>query len=106
MEPNDVIVGSIEIKTTDNQSIGVPGSRWTLDAVPIVLETLHGITGMESVEPVQAPTGRTPEAQWSAFDADNQNVMVMLWREVPYEETAIAQAIASAILAGEVSNGE
>lgn len=106
MEPSDVIVGSIEIKTTDNQSIGVPGTRWTLEAAPMVLETLHGITGMESVEPVQAPTGRTPEAQWTAVDANNQTVTVMLWREIPFEETLIAQAIAAAIIAGEVGNGE
>jgi uncharacterized protein YbaA (DUF1428 family) len=96
-----MITGSVEIKTTDGQSIGVPGKRWTLEAVPVVLETLHGITGLVSVTPEQQPTGRTPEAQWSAVDANNQTVQVMLWAEVPYEETVVAQAIAAAIAEGE-----
>lgn len=101
MEPNDVIAGSVEIRTTDNMSIGVPGKRWTLEAVPLVLETLHGVTGLASVTPEQQPTGRTPEAQWSGVDVNNQVVQVFLWRDIPYEETAVAQAIAAAIAQGE-----
>ena len=100
---NEPIIGSIEIRTTDDQSIGVQGTRWTLDAVPVVLEALHGITGLEEAEPEEQPTGRTPEAQWQGVDANNQDVSVLLWRETPYEETAIAQAIATAIAEGEVT---
>lgn len=97
---SEPIEGSVEVKTADGMSIGVPGQRWTLDVVPVVLEALHGITGMESVTPEQVPTGRTPEAQWTATDANNQHVHVFLWRAIPYEDTAIAQAIAGAIADG------
>lgn len=106
MSEQQPIIGSIEIQTADGISIGVTGARWTLDVVPVVLETLHGITGMASVTAEQQSTGRTPEAQWSAVDANNQSVQVMLWRDIPYEETAVAQAIAAAIALGEVPNGE
>lgn len=106
MDPQTVIEGSIEIKTADDQSIGVPGKRWTLDVVPVVLETLQGVTGLTSVTPEQQPTGRTPEAQWTGVDANNQTITVFLWKDIPYEETAIAQAIAAAIAQGEVTGGE
>lgn len=101
MDPQTMIEGSIEIRTTENMSIGVPGKRWTLDVVPVVLETLQGVTGLVSVTPQAQPTGRTPEAQWTGVDANNQSVEVYLWRDIPYEETAVAQAIAQAIAEGQ-----
>ena len=100
---SEQIAGSIEIRTANNESIGVAGKRWTLEAVPLVLETLYGVTGMECVTPEAQPTGRTPEAQWSAVDANNQTVTVMLWRDIPYEETVVAQAIAADIAEGQVT---
>ena len=100
---SEPIQGSVEIRTANNESIGVAGKRWTLEAVPLVLETLYGVTGMESVTSEAQPTGRTPEAQWSAVDANNQTVTVMLWRDIPYEETAVAQAIAADIAEGQVT---
>lgn len=103
MSEQTTIQGSVEIKTTDGQSIGVPGKNWTLEAVPFVLNVLHGITGMESVTPEQQPTNRTPDAQWTAVDADNQSVTVLLWPDIPYDETAVAQAIAAAIAEGQVT---
>lgn len=93
--------GSVEVKTASDMSIGVPGKRWTVEVVPLVLETLHGITGMESATPQQAATGRTPDAQWTGVDANNQTVSVLLWRDVPYEETSVANAIAKAIAEGD-----
>ena len=102
----DAIQGSIEIKTADGLSIGVQGQRWTLEAVPLVLETLHGITGMETVEPEEQPTGRTPMAQWEAVDANNQDVIVLLWEDIPYEATAVAKAIAAAIAQEDAPNGK
>ena len=100
---SEQIAGSIEIRTANNESIGVAGKRWTLEAVPLVLETLYGVTGMTGVGAGQQPTGRTPEAQWSAVDANNQTVTVMLWRDIPYEETVVAQAIAADIAEGQVT---
>lgn len=97
---DEPIIGSVEIRDAGGNSIGVPGKRWTLEAVPFVLETLQGVTGLQSVTPEAQPTGRTPEAQWTGVDANNQTVEVYLWRDVPYEETAIAQAIAQAIAEG------
>lgn len=91
------IMGSIEIVTMHGQSIGVPGQRWTPAIVPVVLEALQGITGLTTVVSGPQPTGRTPEAQWTGIDADNQSVTVMLWRDVPFDETVIAQAVAAAI---------
>ena len=102
MDPIEITKGSVEIKKADDTSIGVPGERWTLEAVPLVLETLQGVTGLVSVTPETQPTGRIPEAQWSGVDAQNQQIVVMLWRDIPYEETAIAQAIAQAIADGQV----
>lgn len=102
----DYIEGSVEIRTADGMSIGVPGQRWTLESVPLVLETLQGITAMEPVTPVEQPTGRTPEAQWTALDVDSQAVTVMLWRDIPYDETAVARAIARAISMEESTHGE
>lgn len=102
---SEPIEGSVEIKTANGMSIGVPGQRWTLDAVPLVLDTLHGIGHMESVTPERQSTGRTPEAQWSAVDANNQTITVILWRDIPYDETTVAQAIAAAIVEGEASRG-
>lgn len=103
MDPNEIIKGSLEIKRADDTSIGVPGERWTLEAVPFVLETLQGVTELVSVPSEAQPTGRTPEAQWTGVDANNQDVTVLLWRDIPYEETAVAQAIAQAIAEGKVS---
>lgn len=100
MNANEPITGSIEITTADDESLGIPGRRWTLDTVPVVLETLRGITNLEDAEPQQQSSGRTPLAQWTARDANNQDVTVLLWEDTPYEETAIAQAIAAAIAEG------
>lgn len=74
--------GSIEIKTADGMSLGVPGKRWVLTTVPVVLETLYGITGMKTATPKVQPTGQTPYAQWSAVDARNQQVTVLLWKGI------------------------
>lgn len=93
----ETFVGSVEILTHDHESIGIPGQRWSADAVPVVLATLHGITDLREVIPQPQPTGRTPEYQWAGMDAQQQPVTVLLWRDVPYSETAIAQAIAAAI---------
>ncbi len=76
------IKGSIEVKTADGMSIGVAGTRWTIATVPVVLDTLYGITGLETATPQEQPTGRTPEAQWSGVDANNQDVTVLLWKEI------------------------
>lgn len=95
------MTGSIEIRTHTGESHGLPGQRWTRSAVPVVLETLHGITGMEAVEPEAQPTGRVPEAQWRGVDECNQGVTIFLWRDIPFDETVIAQAIADAIAEGQ-----
>lgn len=93
--------GGVEILTSDGQSLAVAGRRWMPAVVPAVVEALHGVTGLVASAPETRPTGRTPEAQWTGVDASNQPVTVLLWREDPYAETAIARAIAAAIAEGQ-----
>lgn len=97
----DVVIGSVEIRKHTGESMGVVGQRWTVAAVPVVLETLHGITELEAVEPEAQPTGRVPEAQWTGVDAQNQPVTVMLWADIPFDETAIGKAIAASLAEGQ-----
>lgn len=75
--------GSVEIITHDGESRGVPGVRWTPEAVPAVVETVAGITGLVEVEPEPAGSARIPEAAWTGQDAAGFPVTVLLWRERP-----------------------
>lgn len=86
----ETIQGSVEILRNDERT-GVVGAEWVPEEVPIVLRNLHGIREMEPAEPQQRPTGRLPEYQWSGKDASNQDVTVLLWRDIPYEETYAAR---------------
>lgn len=97
----ETINGSIEI-IRGGESIGVVGLRWNPETVPVVLETLHGITALDAVDPEAAPTGRAPAYQWVGVDAENQLVTVYLWPEIAFDETAIGQAIAASLEGGEV----
>lgn len=96
----DPINGSVEILRGDERS-GVVGTEWVVEEVPIVLRNLYGIRDMEAQEPQERPTGRTPECQWSGVDANNQDVEVLLWEDVPFDETAVGQAIAAELAKGE-----
>lgn len=91
--------GSVEIVSPIDR-IGVVGVAWTPEVVPIVVQTLHGITNLESESPERRPTGRTPLNQWSGTDAQGQPVKVLLWEDIPFDETALAKAIASEIAKG------
>lgn len=93
------IRGSVEIVRGDN-STGVVGTEWVPIEVPIVLRNLHGIRDMGEVEPEQRPTGRTPLHQWTGTDANNQPVVVMLWEDTPFDETAIGKTIAAELAKG------
>lgn len=94
---NEPIKGSVEMLTGDHENVGIPGERWTTDVVPVVLETLYGVTQLVRIAPAAQPTGRTPAAQWNGVNADGQPVTVLLWEDIPYETTAVARAIAQAI---------
>lgn len=97
----DPFIGGVEILTSSGESLGVAGQRWTPDVVPAVVDALHGVRGLVAGTPEPQQTGRMPQAQWTGVDASNQPVTVLLWKEDPYEETAIAQAIAAAIAEGQ-----
>lgn len=77
----DAFAGSIEILTADNTSIGLPGLRWTADVVPTIAEAVYGITQMAGTTPTERPTGRTPEAQWTGRDVNNQDIVILLWKD-------------------------
>lgn len=94
-----MIHGSVEIVRND-ESVGVVGTQWVPEEVPVVLRNLHGIREMAEVEPEKRPTGRTPEHQWTGMDANNQPVDVYLWEDVPFDETVIGQAIAAELAKG------
>lgn len=79
--------GSLEIINSSGESTGVVGSDWTADAVPVVVRALYGITDVEDAEPTPAQTGRTPDHQWTGKTANNQDVTIRLWSEVPFEGT-------------------
>lgn len=93
----DAFSGSVELITADSESLGVPGVLWTPDVVPVIVGALHGVTDMAPIEPEPQPTGRTPDAAWSGKDRSGRDVAVYLWRDQPYDQTAVAQAIAQAI---------
>ena len=95
----ETIQGSVEILRNDERT-GVVGAEWVPEEVPIVLRNLHGIRDMAEEEPQERPTGRTPEYQWSGKDASNQDVIVLLWQDVPFDETVIGQAIAAELAKG------
>lgn len=97
---SEPIEGSVELWDGD-QSLGLSGKRWTLEAVPVVVEAVHGITDIAPVEPTEQPTGRIPDAAWTGTGALGQPVSIYLWADIPYEETAVAQAIAAAIAESE-----
>lgn len=82
--------GSLEVIDSSGESTGVVGMNLTSDAVPAVLDALYGITDVEEAEPTAADSGRVPDGQWTARDANNQDVTVRLWREIPFEETYAA----------------
>ena len=82
--------GSLEI-ISNGESIGVVGTDWTDDAIPVVLKTLYGVTDVHETDPTPADTGRVPDGQWTATDASNQSVTIRLWRDIPYEETFAAR---------------
>lgn len=86
----EAITGSVEIVRNDERT-GVVGTEWVPGEVPIVLRNLYGIRDMEPQEPEERPTGRTPEYQWSGLNAENQSVTVLLWRDIPFEETYAAE---------------
>lgn len=71
--------GTIEVLTSTNESIGLPGLALNTDVVPVIVGALHGVDGLQSVTPEPRPTGRTPDAQWSGLDAQDQIVTVLLW---------------------------
>lgn len=84
--------GSLEITDMNGESTGVVGTHWTEEAVPVVLDALHGIADVQSVDPTTASeTGRLPELQWTGRNANNQTVTIRLWEEIPFEETLAAQ---------------
>lgn len=95
------ITGSVEILRSNDERTGVVGTEWMPEEVPIVLRNLYGIRNLEAQEPQERPTGRTPEYQWSGVDANNQTVTVLLWEDVPFDETVIGQAIAAELAKGE-----
>lgn len=74
---------SIEIVSSTGGSIGYPGVSLTKENVPVVVGALAGITGMASKTPSTQSTGRTPLAQWTGTDAQNQSVTVFLWPAAP-----------------------
>lgn len=97
MDPKEKIRGSIEIVTADGRSIGLPGVKWSEEAIPVVLEALYGITDTAPETPGKRPSGRIPKGKWKARDMNNQDVEVLLWPEVPFDETLIGKAIAQAL---------
>ena len=72
--------GSVEILSGD-ESRGIPGDRWTVETVPVVVGVIAGITDLTAVTPEPRPTGRTPEAQWSGTDEIGAPITVLLWRQ-------------------------
>lgn len=72
--------GTIEILTSAGESIGLPVAAITAELVPVIVGAWRGIDGMTEDEPQARPTGRTPFAQWSGLDAQDQIVTVLLWR--------------------------
>lgn len=91
--------GNIEIINEAGESYGLPGVAWSPEAVPSVVSVVAGIADLQPVDPEPAQTGRVPEASWSGVDRAGLPVQVHLWRDIPYEETEIAKAIAEAIAA-------
>lgn len=79
MEP---FAGSVEVIVGD-ESRGIPGVMWTVEAVPAVVGPVAGITGLVETTPEPQPGGRTPEAQWTGEDAHGFPVTVLLWRMPP-----------------------
>ena len=91
------ILGSVELSWQDGRNASHVGVAWTVDTVPLVLGVLDGLTDFAAVEPTAAPTGRVPEAQWTAIDREGQPLTVRLWPDIPFDETAVGQAIAAAM---------
>lgn len=83
--------GSLEIIDNSGDSTGVVGTNWTPETVPVVLGALYGITDVQEAAPTPAESGRVPDGQWTAKDASNQDVIVRLWEDVPFEETYAAE---------------
>ena len=79
MEP---FAGSVEVIVGD-ESRGIPGVMWTVEAVPAVVGPVAGITGLVETTPEPQPSGRTPEAQWAGEDGNGFPVTVLLWRRRP-----------------------
>lgn len=77
--------GSLEIINSSGESMGVVGLDWTADAVPVVVRALYGITDVEEASPTPAQTGRTPDNEWTGKSANNQDVTIRLWSELPFE---------------------
>lgn len=90
--------GNIEI-FHDDESTGLTGLQWCCEDVPTVVAVLYGVRELAE-EPPAERHGRTPAGEWTGRDADGRAVRVLLWRDVPFSDTAIGQAMAAAASGG------
>lgn len=87
----ELLIGSGETMTSE----GLPGVALTVDLVPAIVGALKGYTGIAEAAPVER-AGRLPVAEWTAQTPDGRDAVVVLWEEVPFEETAHGKALAAA----------
>jgi len=88
---SEPIRGSLELITgtgPDAESRGLVVAGATVDTVPIILTAVHGLT---DVATAIAEAGQ--EAAWTATDARQRPVRVVLWREPDIADTLIGQII-------------
>lgn len=103
---SDPIRGSIEVKWglgPNDESRGLAVAKVTVDAVQMLLEQVHGFGNVQVVEPlpptyhedgtVDYPGEIGAERVWTAIDARQRPVRVILWRDPDINETLIGQII-------------
>ncbi len=86
------IEGSLEV-VVDGVSTAQRVRVASLASVPAVLANNFGITGAVEIDPVKVGTV-TAAGTWSGTK-DGKPATARLWRDIPFEETAIGRALAS-----------